>query len=117
MCVIPYYFVTMVVCIVGRLVFNPRFVMVCGFVPMIVVYPVLLKVVCFLSLGQCLCIASLRSGCDGCLFHAVVFSAFMIYVPYFAMLSMCVLYVSNYRTTPNYGTGRFQMSCTRQQLT
>ena len=44
-------------------------VMVTRFVPMFVVYLVLLNVVCFLSLGVCLCIVNLCSGCDGyCVF-------------------------------------------------
>ena len=41
---------TMVVCIVGRLVFMSNSVIVSGFVPMIVVYFVLLNVACFMSL-------------------------------------------------------------------
>ena len=46
-------FVTMVVCIVVRLVFMSCSVMVSGFVPMFVVYLVLLNVVCFLRLCMC----------------------------------------------------------------
>ena len=41
-------------------------VTVSGFMPMFVVYLVLLNVVCFLSLGVSLCMVSLGSGCDGC---------------------------------------------------
>ena len=53
---------TMVVCIVIRLMFMSCSVMVCGFVRMFVVYLVLLNVVCFLSLGVCLCNVNLCSG-------------------------------------------------------
>ena len=57
---------TMVGCIVVRLVFMSSSVIVPGFVPMCVVYLVLFNVVCFLSLGISLCIVSLCIGCDGC---------------------------------------------------
>ena len=57
---------TSVGCIVVRLVFTSCSVIVSGFVLIFVVYQVLLNVVCFLSLGVCLCIISLCSGCDGC---------------------------------------------------
>ena len=47
-CSIFSHFVTMVVCIIVK--FMPCSIMVSGFVPMFVVYLVLLNVVCFLSL-------------------------------------------------------------------
>ena len=50
-CVVFYCFVIMVVCIVLRLVFMSCSVMVSGYLPMFVVYIVLLNAVCFLSLG------------------------------------------------------------------
>ena len=59
-------FMTMVVCIVVRLVFMSCIVMVSGFVLMCVVYLVLFNVNCLLSLGLCLCIVRLCSMCDGC---------------------------------------------------
>ena len=60
-CVIFCSFVTIVVCIVVRLVFMSFSVMLSGLVLMFVVYLMLLNVVCFLTLGVCLC-----SGCGGC---------------------------------------------------
>ena len=57
----------MVVCsIVVRLEFMSCSVTVSVFVPMSVVYLVLLNVVCFLSLGVSLCIVILCSWWDGC---------------------------------------------------
>ena len=57
---------TMVVCIVVRLVFMSCSIMVFRFVLMFVVYLVLLNVVCFLSLGVGWGIVNLCSGCDRC---------------------------------------------------
>ena len=52
-CEVFYCFVTMVVCIVVRLVFMSCSVMMSRFVLMFFVYLVLLNVFCFLSLGVC----------------------------------------------------------------
>ena len=64
-CVVFYsfakYFVIMVVCSIVRLVFMSYSIKVSGFVLMFGVYLVLLNVICFLSLGVCLC-----SRCDVC---------------------------------------------------
>ena len=57
---------TMVECIIVRLVFMSCSVVVHGFMLMFVVYLVLLNVVCFLRLGVCLSIVTLCGGCDGC---------------------------------------------------
>ena len=56
-------FVNMAVCIVVRLVFMSGSVMV-SVLRLMVVYLVLLKLICFLSLGVSLC-----SGCDQCAFY------------------------------------------------
>ena len=58
---------TMVVCIVVRLVLRSCSVMASGLVLMFVVYLILLHVACISSLGVCLCIVSFCSVCDGVL--------------------------------------------------
>ena len=97
----------MEVCIVVRFVFMSCSVRVSGFVPMFVVYLVLLNAVCLLSLGVGLCIVSLSvvwADCTTalyvvlsvsfCLTHGVAFSTFMICSAFVAMLAVCALYVS-----------------------
>ena len=60
------YLLTVAVCMVFMFVLMIAVVMLSGFVWMFVVYLVLLKVVCFLSLGVVLCLVSLCSGDAGC---------------------------------------------------
>ena len=60
------YSVTMMMCIVVRLIFMSCYVMVAWFVLMFVMYLVLLNVVCFLNMEVCLYIVNFCSGCDGC---------------------------------------------------
>ena len=54
------------------LVFMFCSVIVSGLELMFIVYLVLLSVVCFLSLGLCVCIVSLCSWCDGCCYSRKV---------------------------------------------
>ena len=69
------HLIAMLVCIVVILVFMSCSVMVSGFVLIVVVYLEFLNVVCFLSLGVCLCIVSLCSGCDECCYFCMICDA------------------------------------------